>query len=552
LETAAGGDHDTTTETAPPESEDLDGVIPAAPSDLAQTCAHDRITDPDTGGEALVECEKLCLKGSCCWQPNAKLPCTDNSLCAAYQQPCSVFQTIFEPPPDYVPEQSETLAPHVITQVPAAAQTIGLTCSPDVLKTTVDSGKFIVQCERECLLGACCWKKNHPTICPDAAECAAYQEPCGTNLVNALESLETGGTAVAPARPTAAPTPLPTPPPTSPPVQIETNVPDAPSDLQIMCSQDVLKLTVNGGEFIVQCEKECLAGACCWKEGHPTVCPDAPQCADYEIPCKEHLVPALNEIEGTDHGLALSAPTSSASTGGTSNSDSGTSSTQAPTIPAAPSDIQLRCSLETLNNNPEGRGFCEESCYKASCCWAPDGTEDECANEMIAVNCGDYAPCENLLGMTQTESTSSSGADSGNSNAIPGPPAPPSDLKDTCAAASIVTMQGLGRCRVDCQAAACCWRTDSQSCSSAANCVPYVRDCELMRKELSLTEGGAIKDEIGGTCDDKSTSYVKANCETLCRPGSCCFDDSAACSASIDCTTYEACSVLNRRMLRQR
>ena len=252
LNTAPGNSHDVTAETAPTSSSASN--VPEAPSNLADICSKDRIANSERGGESLIACEQDCIRASCCWQPNVETPCTDNEFCSAYQAPCSIFKTLFGKPDDYDPN-SETLAP-IISQVPEAAAQIDLTCSPDVLKPSVDSGKFIVECEKECLKGACCWKENHPTVCPDASECAAYEKPCGEHLVDALLALETGGS-------TPAPVPAPTtPPPTTLAPMVQTNVPEAANDIAMICNADVLKLSVSDGQFIVQCEKECLEGAC--------------------------------------------------------------------------------------------------------------------------------------------------------------------------------------------------------------------------------------------------------------------------------------------------
>jgi hypothetical protein len=260
-------------------------------------------------------------------------------------EPCKIFVSLFDKPADYDPN-SATLAPVVLTDVPPAPQSLSMTCNPDVLKVNIDNGKFIVECERECLVGACCWKKNHPTTCADLPACAAYDTPCGEHLVDALLHLENTGaqnSGVA-----ASVTPAPTP---QPPV-VETNVPAAPSDLNMMCNEDVLTMQVSNGAFIVQCEKECLEAACCWKEGHATICPDAPQCADYMEPCAEHLAPVLTAMEHPGFTMTNEE---------TASPDSN--------IPKVPDDMVLRCSVENLTYNPDGRGLCEKICFAAECCW---------------------------------------------------------------------------------------------------------------------------------------------------------------------------------------
>jgi hypothetical protein len=385
LDTAPGNINDITTEEAPQGTEtSTTENVPQAPSDLATTCSKDRITDPETGGESLIVCEQECVKASCCWQPNAAFPCPDNERCSAYTGPCQIFVSLFDKPKDYDPAD-ETLAPIVVTDVPPAPQSINMNCNPDVLKANIDMGKFIVECERECLMGACCWKKNHPTICPDANECSAYMTPCGDNLVTALLTLESGGAVGTTQTQSNAAAVVVTPAPTPLPPVVETNVPAAPQDLTMMCNKDVLTLDVSNGAFIVQCEKECLEAACCWKEGHATICPDAPECDNYMEPCKEHLVPVLAAMENPEDFPAESEP---------EPEDNGDS-----TIPEVPTDMVLRCSVNNLRYNPDGRGLCESICNQAECCWNSEvescTSDDNCVslsiyrglNESSSENC---------------------------------------------------------------------------------------------------------------------------------------------------------------------
>lgn len=195
-----------------------------------------------------------------------------------------------------------------------------------------------------------------------------------------------------------------------------------------------------------------------WKENHSTICPDASQCSDYE-PCKEHLVPALEEIEGVNHGLNLASTSSGTTT----------------SIPEVPSDMNLRCSLPTLTNNVDGRGFCEEICNEALCCWN-EQEADSCQENSA---CSGYAICANLLTTTPIDSSGTSTE----------PPPPPSDLAAICAAGNIIDLQGLEQCRQECANADCCWLEDTEfgSCSASADCETYRTQCSLMRQELNLS-----------------------------------------------------------------
>ena len=201
----------------------------------------------------------------------------------------------------------------------------------------------------------------------------------------------------------------------------------------------------------------CVSKLNSWKENHSTVCPDASQCDGYQ-PCAEHLVPALKEIEDVNHGLNLASTSSSSTT----------------SIPEVPSDMNLRCSLQTLNNNPDGRGFCEEVCDKALCCW-----NEEAVSCRENAACSGYAICTNLLTTTPIDS-------SGTNNA---PPSPPPDLANTCSQGSITDLQGLEQCKQECAKADCCWLEDTEfgSCSAHSDCLTYQSECALMRQELNLS-----------------------------------------------------------------
>lgn len=532
LSTAPDNSHDVTSTTPPPATaQSNSNTLQEASDDLDTICSKSRISDTDSGGEALIECEKECLKASCCWQPNAASPCSGDAKCAGYDS-CDIFASLFDRPGDYNPN-TETLAPIKVSGVPVAASDITQTCNPDVLKTSVNGGKSIVECEKECLVGACCWKKNHPTHCADAPECGAYQTPCGTNLVNALVALESSTPAPHMNRP---PTPNPTPAPVAPPPSpVETNVPEAPGKINLMCTPDVLKLNVDDGDFIIECEKICLEAACCWKEGHATTCVGAPQCDAYMVPCKDNLVPALERMEA-----------------GAVNPITPTTPSPGPAVPNAPDNINIVCSTANLDTNPDGRSDCEAACNQASakCCWTNAGLpEPECAG---VAQCNEYEPCGNLL------TTLPSGGTSGSSNT---PPAPPSDLQETCKAESILDLNGMQKCRQVCEAAACCWtdEADAGSCKTSVECRTYEDECGLMRNMVleslgsgeSASTGAGSTDSIQSDCDTSTTFYLRSRCEQACRPGQCCFDGAGGCQSGVDCLDYAPCSFLQgRRMLR--
>ncbi|CAB9529529.1 expressed unknown protein [Seminavis robusta] len=154
--------------------------VPQASGDFSTRCSKENIIGSSDGGQVLIQCERECLAASCCWQPNSQ-SCTSNARCSAYEEPCSIFVGLFEPGGDGTPGNGG---------VPQAPGNLAATCAPDVLTTSVNNGAAIVECEKECLAAACCWKDTHDTSCPSDPNCSAYMEPCGNHLVAAIEQLE--------------------------------------------------------------------------------------------------------------------------------------------------------------------------------------------------------------------------------------------------------------------------------------------------------------------------------------------------------------------------
>jgi hypothetical protein len=420
LKTASGNDNDIGASNAPAPTEE----IPDAPSDLATRCARDNIIGGTNSGEALIQCEEDCLKASCCWQPNVESCASYNPVCDDYKGPCQIFVALFE-----VPEGS-----------------------PAPSKTTA---------------------------------------PAKQQLDNVLE---------------------PSP------------------DMQEFCKKENLKLSVNNGQYIIKCEEECLKGACCWKESDPFTCPNAPQCAAYMEPCGTNLLEALDNLMP------------GASSSGTGSSGSGTT---AP--PAAPFDLNLRCSQNHLSNSPDKVDLCSIPCEKAACCWN-EGEVESCKDQYPSI-CPSYSPCTILTSFDTSGSGSSSSTSGGN---LP-VESPPQDLSTICAQNAISDLAGMQKCKQACLKADCCWLdpSNSNSCSAATDCQTYIAECEALRQQLQITSG-AFYDAIDNACNTNDPDFLPANCDRVCEAGACCLDDS--CNAGFNCDPYRPCSnnQSRRNMLRHR
>lgn len=159
-----------------------------------------------------------------------------------------------------------------------------------------------------------------------------------------------------------------------------------------------------------------MKGACCWKKNDPYTCPHAPQCDAYMTPCGENLVQALFAMENQG-----------------SSTSSGSSSSIPNSIPDAPSDMTLRCSLAHINQSPNGLSHCEESCHQAKCCYDPNVVS--CQGK-FPNQCNPYQACTVLIGSDGSPGT---GAPSGGS----APEPPPDNLSDICDAVNMLDMSFL-------------------------------------------------------------------------------------------------------------
>jgi len=237
-------------------------TVPVAPSDLAQRCSHDQIVASSNAGSTLVGCERDCLAAACCWKTDVESCEATNDLCTAYKGPCSMFLGLFDlnGVSSSSPANTVTASTAPVPIVPEAPSTIKIVCSPDVLKADVNNGKFIVECEKECLAGACCWKDNHSTKCEGVSQCSGYMEPCGDHLVNALVLLQ--GTSAGGG-----------------------GDDDETIDDELVQQKEIKTACNNQVAFFQQsrCETACAPGSCCFKDTE--TCALGIDCDIYE-PCQ--------------------------------------------------------------------------------------------------------------------------------------------------------------------------------------------------------------------------------------------------------------------------
>lgn len=245
--------------------------VPQPPSDFTVRCDKENIVGSANGGDQLIECERDCLKASCCWKPGVD-SCVDNQHCDVYNLHCSVFVGLFGgsttggttgstgsntggTSSGNTGNTGSNTGSGTTTNIPDAPSELNTVCAPDVLNINVNGGESIVACEKQCLPASCCWKPTSARSCVGAAQCDPYMEPCGTNLVNALVELE-GGTSIAQASGT--------------------------QDSQ--AAQDIASACDNQQAIFIKskCDNACRPGNCCFDDG--VACSSGVDCSIYD-PC---------------------------------------------------------------------------------------------------------------------------------------------------------------------------------------------------------------------------------------------------------------------------
>mmetsp|Transcript_13564 Transcript_13564/g.32758 ORF Transcript_13564/g.32758 Transcript_13564/m.32758 type:complete len:512 (-) Transcript_13564:327-1862(-) len=185
-----------------------DGPITAAPDNLAELCAADKVGS-DFG--VYLGCIEACLGGSCCEGACA----TDVAACIGYA-PCGVLETVSEPP------FGQGMTPPPLPPLPPAPTDLSDLCAAGSISTDLVA---YLQCVNACFPASCCGD-----ACSDDPNCLGY----GACLV--LDAVETpepneDGPAVAP-----------------------------PSNLAELC--DATKVMTDFDSYVA-CLGGCLPGSCC-------------------------------------------------------------------------------------------------------------------------------------------------------------------------------------------------------------------------------------------------------------------------------------------------
>lgn len=346
-------------------------------------------------------------------------------------------------------------------------------------------------------------------------------------------------------------------------------VPMPLNPLKDVCSIDpnnqmAVNFQNNNSSSLVECARQCAAGACCFGAGIANCYfKNEETCKLYE-PCL--TLPDLNDV------------------------------------PELPNVVDILCSPETVISD-EGRNVCADLCKEASCCLADNGP-DNCYNTNQEV-CDQYRACSILTtvpeppidlfdwccsigGNNPSKCTEACWKASccfleGPGNCLPFNELTcesynicrenvdfstaitvhtadlSSPLETMCSTSSLQSVEGRIQCRRQCEPAECCiGKQGEQSCAENNKelCELYGPYCSNIWSSKDTNdvadEGNLQLSTIGRICSASNiaTEAGKSQCEEECRPAACC-DSLGAYNCMNDnqswCMEYlNACKILNK------
>ena len=207
-----------------------------APTNLATICTVQHMQD--NGPES---CQEQCNgSAECCWKVGT-VNCASsvpNQMCQAYTNACAVLNNLDSIlPSDFVNGGGST------TTATTSSEELPFAPAPDDLSKNCNPSEMTGEisfhiCQDRCDPAECCWSTKS-SGCPasvPAEACQPYAEWCAIlNDLTSYADLESN-------QQTA----------------VSNTVPQAPSDLSTRCAKDNIIGAENGGEMLIECEKECL------------------------------------------------------------------------------------------------------------------------------------------------------------------------------------------------------------------------------------------------------------------------------------------------------
>ena len=280
-----------------------------------------------------------------------------------------------------------------------------------------------------------------------------------------------------------------------------------PPELAIKCTHE----RVLSEQGFYECEQLCEAADCC---DYPTtlalscLAGNDDECLEYHEHC--------NILE-LDHAALVNPP-----------------STSGINIPQAPTDIDIKCNVESLRTVP-GFEACVEDCMKAECCWKKNGDVNPCP---ALPNCDGYAPC---LTMDATDYVDA------NIN---------KEIEEKCADDKLTTEIGRNQCIFSCSHAACCFNTgascphdDAVFCSQYSACQKVFDDKGNVIEFPTSSSGADIPTApqfLDTACSKSSLGTLPGYemCLGACTEAECCWKGDADCLWDHACDGYQHCVLL--------
>jgi hypothetical protein len=190
---------------------------------------------------------------------------------------------------------------------------------------------------------------------------------------------------------------------------------------------------------------------------------------------------------------------------------------------AAPANLADLCALED-------KAECKLACDAVSCCYSDT---EECDSSLYFLTCLDYAPCQVLKTVEDTDI-----------------PIAPLALDEDCG------FDGGDRatCETSCDAVSCCWGNETTNClqENWITCLTYASCGSLIIPEANTVVPEAPSDLFDTTCNLDAlwgNATNRDDCETICEQASCCVantteDDNCFADDPIGCLEYISCALL--------
>jgi hypothetical protein len=157
---------------------------PSAESEIERKCSVNAVDSP----EGQLECAKLCLEGSCCFE-EASIPssCASQTAFCEYYAPCQNLVDALSPTQNIPVPSSPSSEPSSMgtssapTTAPSSAGAIVLQSDTE-RKCTLDlvgTPEGQLECAKACIEGSCCFQdKSVPGSCVSQTAFCDYYEPC--------------------------------------------------------------------------------------------------------------------------------------------------------------------------------------------------------------------------------------------------------------------------------------------------------------------------------------------------------------------------------------